>query len=649
MSQKHTRIIDRSGVDSNVGSTAAAGLLAAVLLLSLAPIPHAAVPSSHTWRVELAAGLFLLVALVSGQVRFTIASGLSKRIAVFIAIFTAWGLISGLWARSFASVVHHTLLWSEYAVLFVFASEVLRTRGRSFLLWTFVWFVTIIGLVTLLDYIALPDFKALEGTLRLRYSAYGELSIAVLPLLWCTAIYRRRTGAWLVTLLPGILGWTAAMLSLSKGVFIAGVVGFVVAFACGLIFGKRIHRRKLLATAGVWLAVTIAVQAGFSLLTPIPATVDYISGKADPTRETSIARILIWQTAVPIVREHWLEGVGADNFGLAANDGRAAFRVTHPNDPPDELISDFLLERAHNEPLQVLAELGIPGLILFALPFLLLAVALIRSVVVRKERPSLLFWATCAGMAAFGTSSMVSSFSFRIVPNGIAFFLVFAFAVHELSRANKKQRSREHIVSLPRAAVASILLLVISVFAAKAVAEYSFYEGDRTDNPAAGAAMFSRAAALDPDYAAAHYRLAGIAFDTGDFAGAAKELRVAIDRGMGVVLTYSYLADCYDKAGDHDAEFSTFDEALRIFPRSVFLRVRYAIELEKTSRTDAAAAQLAAAHDIDRKQANGWHSIITRGSLRAFYDAKGNDDMAPPAELKPDVAVYQYLDKDPGQ
>ena len=640
---------DRSSDASNVGATAAAGILAVVLLLSLAPLPHAAAPSSHTWRVELAAGLFLLGALVSGQVRFGLTSGLSKRIAASVAIFTIWGLISGAWASSFASVAHHTLLWSEYGLLFVLASEVLRTRGRSFLLWTFTWFVTIIGLVTILDYVTLPDFKTLEGTLRLRYSAYGELSIAVLPLLWSAAMFRRRASGWLVALLPGLLGWTAAMLSLSKGVFIAGVTGFVFAFACGMLFGKQIHRRRLLATAGIWLVVTFAVQAGFSLLTPIPATVDYISGKADPTRETSIARVFIWRTTLPLVRDHWLAGVGADNFGLAANDGRAEFRATHPTDPPDEIISDFLLERAHNEPLQVLVELGIPGLILFAVPFLLLAFALVRSVAIRKERPSIMFWTACGGMVAFAVSSMVSSFSFRIVPNGIAFFLVFAFAVHELSRGKKEERRKERNTPLPRVAVATVLLIAVSVFAAKAYAEYSFFAGDRTEDRSVQAALFSRAAAIDPDYAAAHYRLAGISFDNGDYAGAAKELRVAIARGMGVVLTYSSLADCYEKAGDHDAEFGTFDEALRIFPRSVFLRVRYAIQLESVSRIDDAAAQLAAARDIDGKQANGWYSLITRGSLRSFYDANSDDEIAPPAELKPDVAVYQYLDKDPAQ
>ncbi|MFL6373375.1 MAG: O-antigen ligase family protein [Pyrinomonadaceae bacterium] len=580
--------------------------------------------------------------------RFELSSTLSRQVAAFVAVFALWGLISGAWASSFAAVTHHTLLWTEYALFFVLASEILRRHGRAFLLTTFVWFVVMIGLVTLSDYVTMPDFKTLEGTLRMRYSAYGELLVTILPLLWLAAVYRRRRMSWLIALSPAALGWTAAMLSLSKGVFIAGIVGTICSFVAAGIFGNRVHRTRLMATAGIWLLVTVAVQVGFSVLTPIPATVDYISGKADPTRETSVARVFIWRTAEPLVRLHWLTGVGADNFGIAANEGRAEFRATHPGDTTDEINADFMLERAHNEPLQVLAELGVPGLILFAIPFLLLAWATGRAILIRKQRPSLLFWAATGGMVAFAMSSMVSSFSFRIAPNGIAFFLVFAVAVHELSRTNRGP-SMQNVLALPKAAVAVALLILISVFGAKAWAEYSFADGDTSADRSTAASLFSRAVALDPDYASAHYRLSNTSFQNGDYNNAAAELQRAIDGGMGVVLTYSSLADCYQKAGDQTAEFRTFEKALSIFPRSVFLRVRYGIELDKAQRPADAKAQLSFARAIDAKQANGWYSLITLGSVRSFYKARNDETMAPPVDLKPDVAVLQYLDRSPAQ
>jgi len=634
---------------SNLRFLAAAAALAVVLLVSLAPLPYAEAPSNQTWRVELAAAVFLLEALAFGNIQFALTSGLSKLIAAFFASFILWSLISAAWAMSFAAVAHHTLLWCEYALFFTLASEILKTRGRSFLLTAFILFIAVIGLVAILDYVTLPDFKSLEKTLRARYSAYGELVITILPLLWAAALYRLRTRSWLLGILPAALGWTAAMLSLSKGVFIAGIIGSLFAFAGAFIFGKKVHRKRLLATACVWLAVTVVVQAGFSIFSPIPATVDYISGKADQTRETSTARIFVWRTTVPLLREHWLVGVGADNYGLVANDGRAEFRKTHPTDPPDEPISDAMFARAHNEPLQVLLELGIPGLLLFAAPFLILVLAAIKLIIFEKRRPSLMFWAAAGGMVAFGVSSMLSSFSVRIVPNGIGFFLVFAFAVHELSRVTSKGWRIRSTVRVPKALVAGLLLIATLFFAVKGFAEYSFAVGDVTVDRSVAATYYSRAAFLDPDYAAAHYRLSGTDLQTGNFPDSIPEIRKAIRGGMGVVLMYASLADCYAKVGDRDGEFAAYDEALRIFPNSVFLRVRYSTELEKASAGEAAAKQLTIARNLDEKQANGWYSLITRGSVQSFYDARMSEHMDAPVDLKPDMAVGQYLDKFPGQ
>src|SRR5204863_5617479 len=122
----------------------------------------------------------------------------------------------------------------------------------------------------------------------------------------------------------------------------------------------------------VWLVLTIGVQVGFSVLSPIPATVDYISGKADATRGTALARVFVWKIGARMAAEHPFVGVGADNFGISFNNAREHYRLGHPAGPPDEPVSDNLVERGHNELLQVAAELGIVRLILFLAPFVML-------------------------------------------------------------------------------------------------------------------------------------------------------------------------------------------------------------------------------------------------------------------------------------
>ncbi|HTH52108.1 MAG TPA: O-antigen ligase family protein, partial [Pyrinomonadaceae bacterium] len=462
------------------------------------------------------------------------------------------------------------------------------------------------------------------------------------------AVYRRPTSAWLWALVPAAAAWTTAMLSLSKGVFIAGLVGTTVTFLGCLVLSRSRLRKRVLATAGLWLALTGFVQIGNRYISQTPAAVDYISGKADPTRETSIARVFMWKVGTVMVRGHWLVGVGADNFGIEFNKARAEYRLTHAEDPPTEINSDFLVERAHNEPLQITAELGVIGLILFTLPFALAVWFSVRAIR-RGWRPTMLFVATIGGMLAFAISSMVSSFSFRIVQNGIVFFMVFATAVREITRETRRQKARgEFSPKLPALAVTMFLALTLISMGLKAAAEYSFATADRESSFAAAAPLYHRATLLDPDYGAAWYRLGSRGCDAHDRDAAADLVR-SFRAGMGVVLSYSSLADCYEKSGDLTAANEALDEALRIFPRSVFLRLRHSLLLQKEGRSDDAEAELDAARRIDLRQADGWYNLMTRGSVRAFYDARSDANIAPPADLTPQSAVLRYLDKPPGE
>lgn len=618
-----------------------------LLLASFLPIPHASVLAAHTWRAELLAGIFLLGALVvqtRSAIEPCVDATIAKRVGLMVAAFVVWSMVSLLWADSRSSVWHHTLIWCEYLLFFLGSARMLRVRGLGPLLAAFSIVVGISGFVCAIDYLTLSDFGSLEGVLRARYSAYGELLITAMPLLWAASLYSRTKSRWRLSLLPAGIGWITAMLSLSKGVFIAGVIGSGMMFALALIFGKHTFRRRTLATAAVWVVLTIAVQAGFSLLSPVPATVDYISGKVDATRETSIARIFMWRVTADMVRQNWLIGVGADNYGAAFNTARAHYRQTHPDDPADEPISDFLVERAHNEPLQIFAELGAVGLALFMAPLILFGWLVIRTLA-DGGRLSPIFCAAFGGMTAFAASSMVSSFSFRIAQNGVTFFVVFAVAVHELAKARRCTERSPWWNLFPVAM--TLLAAIILTLGLKAAAEWSVASGDRAPDGTQAIQLYRRAASLDPDYSAAYYRLSRRTYEAGDYQGAAAELRRAIDRGMGVVLTYSQLADCFEKAGDNTQAAATYDEALRIFPRSVFLRVRYSIFLMKISRSDAADAQAVSAREIDRRQANGWHSLMTKGSLASYLAARDGGDLDPPAELRPESAVHQFLDKDP--
>jgi O-antigen ligase len=637
-----TKSVRASGSDvrSNTSAVVFSVVAAIVLLVPFLPLPRATTASNHTWRVELASGLLLSVLIAVRKRLLVLESVLIKRVLVLYGVFTLWSFSSILWAYSSASVLHDTLLWSEYLLVLCFASGLTR-RGPAPVLHVFYVVVAIVGVVALLDYLTLPNFADTEGSLRIRYGVYGELLVTVVPVLWAAAMYRRKTTGWLLLMVPAAVGWTAAMFSLSKGVFISGLIGFAVMFAGTLIFGNPHFRRRTLVSAAAWIALTVLVQSIGSSFLSVPSSVDYISGRADVTRETSIARVFMWRVGYTMSKDHLFIGAGADNFGIRFNEARAEFRREHPDNPSTEVVADFIAERAHDEPLQVLAELGVVGLILFIAPVLLVGWMIVRKLL-SGQRFSPMLWAAVSGMTAFGASSLVSSFSFRASQNGIAFFLVLAVAIRQITKGDARIPTR-----IPVAVVASILIPAIFIFALKGAAEISFAKGDNTALQDQAIAYYTLAERLDPDYAAAWLRMFDRSYSDGAFDGAANYLRRGIARGMGQVVTYSLLAECYEKSGHTDQTDDAFKEALDIFPRSVFLRVRYGIFLHNAGRGDDANRQFAMSRDIDVRQANGWYDLLMRGSLRSYLDARESPDIAPPDELDPSSAVLRYLDKPP--
>lgn len=579
----------------------------------------------------------------------------TKWIVISIAGFAAWGLISAFWADSTASVWNHTVVWAEYLLYFiVFRNLLARSAGISVVTGTFIWLILLISILCFIDFVTVPDFQALGAILRIRYAKFAEMLVTLLPVVWIAAAYSRKRGKFLFLLLAASAGWITVMLSLSKGAFLAGIAGTILMFAGSLLFGEQGPRKRLLCSLAIWIAITISFQAGFSLFSSVPSTTDLISGKADPTRESSLSRVFIWEVGKQMFVDHPLIGVGADNFGDSFNSARASYRSIHPNEPSDERVSDSLVERAHNELLQVAGELGIVGLVLFLIPFGIFVVWVSQSLLSRKFRISAMFWGSLGGITAFGVSSMVSSFSFRLTQNGIVFVLVFLIALNELRKSNKGPNgSRGKIAShgparaLRFAFIALVLSAMFATSLLKAVAEYIAILGDQAEDTTSAMAYYGRARQLDPDYTATYLRGAGRTFADKDYRTAAEQMSRAIDDGYGVVLNYSVLAECFEETGDLVSAEATFSKALKIYPNSVFLQVRYSLFLENAGRKVEADAQMGLARSVEPRQAAGWRNLIRDGSVSAFYAARNDPAIALPAELIPDKAVVMYLDKTP--
>ncbi len=636
-----TRSQDSAALGSTIPIAAAFAL---IMIAPLLPWPRAAAGTNAAWRVELVAACVMLALAVWALIKRPFGDGFAVPASILYPLigFVLWSTVSISWAPYPLPAVHHALAWMMYLSVLLIAVGLCASRsGVETLVTAFAGVSLVAGFAAVIDYLGTTDFASAEFALRTRYGRFAELLVTVQPMVWIAVLYARSSVEKWLLIATAVLGWTAVMLSLSKGAALAGVIGFLIAFGGCLVLSKQCARRPVLKLAGVWLALTVAVQAFFYFASPMPATADYFTGNAGNSALSRQHRLLVWNIAGEMIRMHPLTGVGADNFIAFTNVARAkhAARATDVSAP--EIAEDVVLERAHNEYLQIFAELGIVGFVLFAAAFG--AVKLnVFNVLRRRGRLSPMVWAGIGGMTAFGLSSLVSSFSFRAMQNGVAFMLVFGFVLSRTARGERPLSTR-----LVAVAIAVCAVLGIVFFGSKAVGEYHALQVESADRSEAAQAHLASALRIDPDNLNARHSLAnGLAKD-GQYERAASELRNAIDRGLGVTLTYAQLAKFHRQSGDVAQAEKTYAEGVAVFPGSVYMRVEFAAFLESIGRGSDAEYMLAVARRIDAKQANGWYSLIKDGSVAAFLKAQSDAALAAPADLVPGNAVRQYLDSIP--
>lgn len=625
------------------------GLLALSLLAILFRVPEPSLQVNQPFKAELLISLFLIAAFGVMLGSQAAASRARSNIAmiVSIAVFIAWSAASVFWAASFGSVVHHTLLWSIYLIAFLLFTGYLPSPIAStrFCITTFVIVSLILGFLCIFDYLTVIDFTSSEGDIRIRYGKYAELLVTLSPVLWAAAIYVRQRQRMMLLLIAGLLSWITAMLSLSKGAFLAGIIGFVIFFTGSALFSTTAFRKRVMTFAALWIVITIGTQVFFSWFSAVPSTTSYITGSADQTRTTSAMRVFVWKVGRQMSTDHTLFGVGADNFGLAFNTERIAYRKNFHDVPSEEIAEDYIVERAHNEPLQVLCELGIVGIVLFSIPFVIFA-GIFFKLLFRRRRLQPVIWGAIAGITAFLVSSQFSSFSFRSAQNGFVLFMVLAIAVKKMSPS--RAPAKAGMFASPAFLLSfAALVLSTSFCISKCIAEYHVYSAERSEFYSDAHDHYQATVAIDPEYAGAYLSHASRAAVT-DNDAAARLTRIAIDHGLGVTAVYSQLAKEHAKAGKTAEAEAAYREGLAIFSRSIYLRMEFAVFLEGLGNTDDAAEQAAIARSVDLRQANGWYWIIKEGSVAAFYRSQKDSSIAPPADLRPHNAVRQYIDKLPG-
>ncbi|MBI2940505.1 MAG: O-antigen ligase family protein [Chloroflexi bacterium] len=288
----------------------------------------------------------------------------SRDIAIGVFVFLLAGMASLLVSvRPRESLHEFRLLVVEPVALYV-AVVLLLPHGRSacrsvFLLGTaFALAGATISLVGLYQYVAGVNLITAEGVYRIRglYGSPNNLGLFLDRTLPLSAGLALGTGR---------LDWRFAGLALIQGLaviltFSAGAwIGLVAAF---LVLAALQGRRHLARLVGLLLA-------GIIIAAPLVASVERLRLRLSLAEGTNELRLRVWQSALAMIRDHPVTGIGLDNFLYYYRD-RGYMLPSAWREPN--------LSHPHNLVLDLWLSLGLAGLVAFSWLLVRYGVALFR-------------------------------------------------------------------------------------------------------------------------------------------------------------------------------------------------------------------------------------------------------------------------------
>ncbi|MDD5031776.1 MAG: O-antigen ligase family protein [Patescibacteria group bacterium] len=267
------------------------------------------------------------------------------------------------------------------------------------------------------------------------------INIKVLFSLWQEA-----GGRWTKVLYSAGLALTVYILILTKvrGVFLGFAVGIFLLFIGALFIWRKQKKTKTYLSLAIILSVIIlggAVLFRNSDLvrdTGVSRLVNYsIKGSTIQTRLTA------WQGGLEAIRDNWLVGVGWENYYAVFNKYFDPIFYTL-------IFQETYWDRAHNNYLNIINELGVLGLLLYLAVFFMAVKRLWQSLKNAEDKKAKAgYWTLIVLLIAY---FIENAFAFDTASSYIVIFLVLAFAALEKQSArnngldNQAEKYNKNIV-----------------------------------------------------------------------------------------------------------------------------------------------------------------------------------------------------------
>lgn len=625
-----------------------------------------------TAAVFAAIGLIELLRFQTGPLQIP---GWQMALFVSLLVFIAWQLISLAWAPTVYDGVRVSTIWFSFAVFFIAGVIRLREGMAEILHYAMTVVCAILAISLLYE-------RAMYGDVMLgiffNHGITSEILVTLLPLQLVNYLSSRKPWLMVASLIVSGLSLLALLVGLRRGA-ILGTVFVLLAIGIGLLTKQiqLVSRKRLLVVAAILgiSLVFVGVRYREAVVFRIQGATQLQSVEGGLT-----TRLRGWITAWEMGKRHALVGVGNGGYSNLYGEYRRYF-VSNPQyaqvaqaagpEDYDEIRSPLV----HNEYLQLFVELGIVGVLLFAVFWLQVIWRLWQAGKAENTNSHWIFGALFS-LFAFGISSAFSSFSLRFAPGAFMLACVlsigFAFAkgasssTGEITDSSRESARRLRVPRLVAITATVIGLIGCLAFAARAYNVYAsqLLQGRATvrsepldlnfypDRPADNERLerrYKKVLEIDSENAGAHLGYGLLLYQMKRPTEAIPQYQFALKNGYGRPFTYVALAFAYEQAGNLSEASRILGDCVASYPQSLFARAAYAEMLRKEGKIDQQREQERAMYAINERDAQSWELALRLKRDDAVAEANRRN-LVPPDKLWPLLAstlvnmrAYHYL------
>ena len=400
-------------------------------------------------RILLQVALFLIATLWARELTTQNADRPPGPVFLPAIAFRAWSVLSVLFAdlNTFTATA-----FLSHQVTFFFVYLVITQTATSTSIDRIVWWGTLsallfsgIGILEFwgFDTSTIPSNGRPSSTFEYRNFAASYL-LAALPLIGVCLVRARSMPRLTIATLSAILGTLFLVYTRSRGAWLGGLVGGLVALGTYVVCrfdltttgsASRSRGGRTLAAIGVALILVLSPWSP-NITSPEARSID--AKKADLLDAMSSVtdsgagrgRWTMWSNTVDMIADSPLTGVGLNNWQIAYP----------PYDTGQMILPGSAPERPHNDYLWIAAETGLPGLLLYAWMIgqtLWMTIGLVR----RRDENAVFVCALLFSLVAIHTHGFFSFPRERIETSFFiwgAIGLVSALACREQTRSPRK-------------------------------------------------------------------------------------------------------------------------------------------------------------------------------------------------------------------